>query len=224
MKNIRATPYSHKRSEPVLLDDTRSATFLKSLASSGATPKKMMEMLRELPISHGQKAGFVKNLDIDPVARVELLRELPYSPERELELLRELPLDPMRKLEFLRGLPVDASVKTKFIAELGLPLDMLPVMEDVVAPPQGGAEYDNQAIPDMGLSEERRQSLLEEMRMHDFVESEIARNFAALREAPIPIQEKLEILKQLKLSEAERAELNKNLGFPIDQSEIQTQL
>ena len=30
MKNIRATPYSHKRSEPVLLDDTRSATFLKS--------------------------------------------------------------------------------------------------------------------------------------------------------------------------------------------------
>jgi len=198
----------HKSTAPLLLDDDQSALLLGVLHTSKASAAKKVQLLRDLPLSHSAKAEFIKSLhDVGPVERVELLRELPYSPTREYELLRELPLDPMRKLEFLRALPLSSEKKTDLMAELGLPLD---------------EAY--QTMGQMGLDQGRQAALVEEMRMHDFVEGEIARNFAALREAPIPVAEKLAILKELKITERERVELNRRLGFPVDPAEVRRDL
>ena len=217
----RSTPHAHKSSEPVLLNAQQSKMLLGVLETSKISPERMMEILRDMPLAHEQKAEFIKNLDVGPLGRVELLRELPYSKTREVELLRELPLDPIRKLEFLRGLPLDSGQKAELMTDLGLP-ESTP---DMLAMAQESSLSGTEATTSqMGLSDERRAALFEEMRMHDFVESEIARNFTALQESPLPLAEKLQILKQLQLSEKERGELNRRLGFPIDQSEIKRDL
>ena len=225
MDNLRgeraATPHAHKEFVPCLLDASQSELLLEVLQTSKASPAKKVEVLRDLPLSHAKKAEFVKTLPVDPIERVELLREMPFSPTRELELLRELPLDPMAKLEFLRTLPLPADKKTEFISELGLPLSMT---ADAEALSKDASASPDATMGHMGLSPERRAAAAEEMRMHDFVEGEIARNFAALQAAPIPVGEKLAILKELKLSENERAELNRRLGFPVDTTEIQREL
>jgi len=218
-EDLLPNPHPHSSFDPVLLDPARSNAILKALAESGATPQKMMEIMRDLPLSHAQKAEFIKGLDVGPLARVELLRELPYSNTRELELLRELPLDPLKKLEFLRGLPVDPAKKVALIQELGLPLDPSPDMQAMQAVPGGPMEV-MAAMDQLQMSEERRMSLLAEMRMRDFIESEIGQQFASLRDAPIAVEKKLEILKEMKLTETERAELNRRLGYPVDPVEI----
>jgi hypothetical protein len=222
-EDLLPNPHPHSSFDPVLLDSSRSHAILKALKESGASAQKMMEVMRDLPLSHAEKAEFIKSLDVGPLARVELLRELPYGNQRELELLRELPLDPLKKLEFLRGLPLEPSKKVALMHELGLPLQPSPDME-VMQHVRGGPMEAMHTMDQLGMSEERRAALLEEMRMHDFVESEIARNFAALREAPIPVEKKLEILNELKLTEQERGELNRRLGYPVDPSEIQRDL
>jgi len=218
-EDLLPNPHPHTSFDPVLLDAERSTAILKALRECGASPQKMMEVMRDLPVSHAQKAEFIKSLDIGPLARVELLRELPYSNARELELLRELPLDPIKKLEFLRGLPIDPAKKIQMINELGLPLEPSPDMQ-VMSTVQGGPVEAMATMDELNMTEDRRAALLNEMRMHDFVEAEIARNFSALRDAPIPVAKKLEILREMKLTEGERGELNRRLGYPVDPSEI----
>jgi len=210
-------PHPHSSFDPMLLDNQRSEAMLKALADTGASPQKMMEVMRDLPLTHAQKADFIKGLDVGPLKRVELLRELPYSNTRELELLRELPLDPLKKLEFLRGLPIEPSKKVELMRELGLPLEPsadLQMMQGVSGPLEAMATMD-----ELNMAPERRAALMGEMRMHDFVEGEVANQFAALRDAPIPLDKKLEILHEMKLTEEERFELNRRLGYPVDPSE-----
>jgi len=218
-EDLLPNPHPHSSFDPILLDGERSSAILKALSESGASAQKMMEIMRDLPLAHAEKAEFIKGLDVGHLAKVELLRELPFSNTRELELLRQLPLDPMQKLEFLRGLPVDPERKLALIQELGLPLDPSPDMQMVHSVPGGPAEV-AAAMDNMQMSEERRGALLQEMRMRDFVEGEIGQQFSVLRDAPIPVDKKLEILKEMKLTEEERALLNRRLGYPVDPVEI----